>query len=156
MLSDSAFRARFRRDPEAAAREAGLEPVEGRAFETLELRESKSSLAGAMLAAAIEGVSVYDYVDHVAGSGGPPIDASDLVAGDDVESADDSGDVDTSPSSDDVGDADDTEGSTEPDSDDSDDSDDDEDDEDEDEDDETKTRTRTSRTRRSRTRSGRT
>jgi hypothetical protein len=64
VLADPAFRARFRRDPEAALREAGLEPVEGRAFETLELRESKSSLAGALMAAAAEGLALYEVVDH--------------------------------------------------------------------------------------------
>ena len=72
VLSDPAFRARYRRDPAAAAREAGLEPSDeaaGNPLETLELRESKSSLAGAMLAAAVEGVAVYDIADHVLGGG---------------------------------------------------------------------------------------
>jgi cell wall-associated NlpC family hydrolase len=72
VLTDAAFRAHFRRDPEAATREAGLDPVDpaaGAAFETLELRESKSSLAGAMMAAAVEGIGLYDLVDHLAGDG---------------------------------------------------------------------------------------
>ena len=68
VLSDSAFRAHFRRDPAKAAREAGLDPVDeptaDRALETLELRESKSSLAGALMAAAVEGVALYDVLDQ--------------------------------------------------------------------------------------------
>jgi cell wall-associated NlpC family hydrolase len=75
VLSDSAFRARFRRDPVGAAREAGVEPLEeaaaaNPALETLELRESKSSLAGALMAAAVEGVGLYELVDQLAGGRG--------------------------------------------------------------------------------------
>jgi hypothetical protein len=63
LLEDPGFRARFRDDPVTAVREAGLEPlvdqVDGdgeRALETLEIRESRSSLAGMMLAASVEGL----------------------------------------------------------------------------------------------------
>src|SRR5215211_1194611 len=73
LLVDPAFRARFRRDPAAACREAGLEELAqemalgaGKAMMTLDLRESKSSLAGVMMAAAMEGVGVMQFVEHVA------------------------------------------------------------------------------------------
>ena len=38
----------------------------GKAMMTLDLRESKSSLAGVMMAAAMEGVGVMQFVEHVA------------------------------------------------------------------------------------------
>jgi hypothetical protein len=68
VLSDPAFRARFRKDSAAAAREVGLGPDAATAaqpaLETLEIRESKSSLAGALMAAAAEGVGLYELLDH--------------------------------------------------------------------------------------------
>ena len=73
LLVDPAFRARFRRNPAAACREAGLESLAqemqigaGKAMMTLDLRESKSSLAGVMMAAAMEGVGVMQFAQHVA------------------------------------------------------------------------------------------
>src|SRR3954452_11080791 len=73
LLVDPAFRARFRRDPASACREAGLEELAqemsigaGKAMMTLDMRESKSSLAGVMMAAAMEGVGVMQFVEHVA------------------------------------------------------------------------------------------
>ena len=73
LLVDPAFRARFRRNPAEACREAGLEDLAqemsigaGKAMMTLDLRESKSSLAGVMMAAAMEGVGVMQFVEHVA------------------------------------------------------------------------------------------
>src|SRR5918994_443479 len=72
LLTDPAFRARFRRDPAAACREAGLEGLAdemrlgaGKAMHTLEARESRSSLAGVMMAAAMEGMGVYEFSKHV-------------------------------------------------------------------------------------------
>jgi len=72
LLHDPGFRARFNADPEAAAREAGFEHLAeevradpGRAFETLEIRESRSSLAGAMMAAAVEGLALLEVPDDV-------------------------------------------------------------------------------------------
>jgi cell wall-associated NlpC family hydrolase len=72
LLTDGVYRAHFRRDPVAACREQGLDDLAaelagsgGSAMHTLELRESKSSLAGVMLAAAAEGVGVYALVHHV-------------------------------------------------------------------------------------------
>src|SRR5215471_7286168 len=72
LLSDPAFRARFRRDPAAACREAGLDELAqemsigaGKAMYTLDVRESKSSLAGVMMAAAMEGVGIYELTENV-------------------------------------------------------------------------------------------
>src|SRR4051794_38195114 len=72
LLADPAFRARFRRDPAAACREAGLEQLAqemsvggGKAMHTLDLRESKSSLAGVMMAAAMEGVGIYQFSENL-------------------------------------------------------------------------------------------
>jgi cell wall-associated NlpC family hydrolase len=72
LLGDPAFRARFRRDPAGACREAGLESLAqemsvggGKAMHTLDVRESKSSLAGVMMAAAMEGVAIYQFTENV-------------------------------------------------------------------------------------------
>src|SRR3954451_10670342 len=72
LLADPAFRARFRRDPAGACREAGLEQLAqemslggGKAMHTLDIRESKSSLAGVMMAAAMEGVGIYQLTENV-------------------------------------------------------------------------------------------
>ena len=72
LLSDPAFRARFRRDPAGACREAGLDGLAqemsvggGKAMHTLDMRESKSSLAGVMMAAAMEGVAIYQFTENV-------------------------------------------------------------------------------------------
>jgi len=68
LLSDDGFRTRFRRDPAAACHEAGLASLAdemamgaGKAMVTLEIRESRSSLAGVLMAAAMEGVGVYEF-----------------------------------------------------------------------------------------------
>jgi len=70
LLSDSEFRARFRADPGAAAREAGIEWTDepgsnGDPMKTLDGRESKSSFAGALMAAAVEGIGLYELGHHV-------------------------------------------------------------------------------------------
>src|SRR4051812_26043554 len=72
LLADPAFRARFRRDPAGACREAGLDELAremsvggGKAMHTLDMRESKSSLAGVMMAAAMEGVGIYQFTENV-------------------------------------------------------------------------------------------
>src|SRR4051794_41397296 len=72
LLADPEFRARFRRDPAGACREAGLESLAqemslggGKAMHTLDMRESKSSLAGVMMAAAMEGVGIYELTENV-------------------------------------------------------------------------------------------
>jgi putative modified peptide len=78
LLTDDAFREQFRANPVAASREAGLESVAeemamsaGKAMQTLDGRESRSSLAGVFMAAALEGVGVYDFssdlVPHLEG-----------------------------------------------------------------------------------------
>ena len=68
LLTDPMFRGAFRRDPVAASRRAGLESVAeemaqsgGKAMDTLDVRESRSSLAGVLMAAAFEGVGAYDF-----------------------------------------------------------------------------------------------
>ena len=65
LLADPAFRDRFRRNPPAACREAGLESLAeemrlgaGKAMQTLDIRESRSSLAGVMMAAAMDAVVI--------------------------------------------------------------------------------------------------
>jgi len=72
LLADPAFRERFRNDPQGAAREAGIELPDG--FEpdadplkTLDGRESKSSFAGALMAAAVEGIGLFELSHHVLG-----------------------------------------------------------------------------------------
>src|SRR4051812_20434400 len=73
LVEDAGFRERFRSDPVAAFHEAGvrgppevLAKTAGKAMETLEMRESRSSLAGVAVASAIELLSVYE----LAGGGG--------------------------------------------------------------------------------------
>ena len=72
LLADPAFRDRFRRDPVRTCRDAGLDQIAddlqvggGKAMHTLDLRESRSSLAGVMMAAAMEGIGVYEFSKHV-------------------------------------------------------------------------------------------
>src|SRR4051812_31777134 len=72
LLADPAFRARFRRDPAGACREAGLDRLAeemafgaGKAMHTLDIRESRSSLAGVMMAAAREGIGIYQFSENV-------------------------------------------------------------------------------------------
>jgi hypothetical protein len=67
LVADDSLRAQFRRDPASAARAAGFEGLAEelasgprRAFETLELRESRSNLAGMLMAAAAEGIGLLD------------------------------------------------------------------------------------------------
>ena len=73
LLTEPAFRAEFRRDPSGTCRAAGLADLAeemalsaGGAMMTLDLRESRSSLAGVMMAAAMEGVGVVQFAEHVA------------------------------------------------------------------------------------------
>jgi hypothetical protein len=72
LLTDPALRERFRRDPVAASRDAGVESLaqemsfaSGKAMETLDERESRSSLAGVFMAAALEGANGFDLVRNV-------------------------------------------------------------------------------------------
>jgi cell wall-associated NlpC family hydrolase len=78
LLTDPAFRQYFRRNPVVASREAGLAGVAeemamsaGKAMDTLDDRESRSSLAGVFMAAAVEGAGMYDFssglVPHLEG-----------------------------------------------------------------------------------------
>jgi hypothetical protein len=134
LLEDPAFRARFSRNPAAAAREAGFEALAEdlengeRPFQTLEMRESRSSVAGVMLAAAVEGLGLFELSEHVlphlgaedalaadqppqpdpAGKSPPPVgpdDLADVDPDDPVEpDVDDGGESDDSAASDDYGD----------------------------------------------------
>jgi cell wall-associated NlpC family hydrolase len=68
LLSDQDYRAAFRADPVAASRAAGLESVAdemaagvGKVMQTLDERESRSSLAGVLMAAALEGGAIVDF-----------------------------------------------------------------------------------------------
>jgi cell wall-associated NlpC family hydrolase len=72
LLADPALRADFRRDPAGVCREVGLDELAeemafgaGKAMQTLEVRESRSSLAGVMMAAALEGVGAFAFAQHV-------------------------------------------------------------------------------------------
>jgi cell wall-associated NlpC family hydrolase len=72
LLVDPNFRADFRRDPATACRDAGLDDLAdymgqgaGKAMHTLEIRESRSSLAGVMMAAALEGIGVFEFARHI-------------------------------------------------------------------------------------------
>ncbi len=85
LLEDPDFRARFERDPAATARGAGFESLARgidadpeRVFETLELRESRSSAAGFMIAAAVEGLGLFELSEHVL----PHLGADDALAAD--------------------------------------------------------------------------
>jgi cell wall-associated NlpC family hydrolase len=74
LLSDPIYRAEFRADPARACAEEGLPEVaselgRGRAMQTLEIRESRSSLAGVLMAAALEGASLAVLVDHAEAAG---------------------------------------------------------------------------------------
>ena len=69
LLVDPVLRRRFRQDPVGASREAGVESLAqemshaaGKAMETLDERQSRSSLAGVFMAAALEGVAAYDFI----------------------------------------------------------------------------------------------
>jgi cell wall-associated NlpC family hydrolase len=83
LLEDRGFRARFRTDPEATLREAGMDDLVDQIstgadpMQTLQIRESRSSLAGAALAAAIEGVALFDIsgnlVDQAAAAQPPAV-----------------------------------------------------------------------------------
>jgi cell wall-associated NlpC family hydrolase len=85
LLSDPAYRAEFRADPARACAAEGLPEVaaelgRGRAMQTLELRESRSSLAGVLMAAALEGASLAVLVDHAQAASTVDPDAASALA----------------------------------------------------------------------------
>jgi cell wall-associated NlpC family hydrolase len=73
LLADPEFRARFRRAPAAVAREEGVPELAeelalaGDPMQTLDFRESRSSVAGVMMAAAVEGLGIYELGKGVFG-----------------------------------------------------------------------------------------
>ena len=75
LLADPEFRARFRRAPAAVAREEGATELAdelslaGDPMQTLDFRESRSSVAGVMMAAAVEGLGIYELGRHVLSGG---------------------------------------------------------------------------------------
>src|SRR4051812_7392966 len=85
LLVDPAFRARFRRNPAEACREAGLEELAqemqlgaGKAMMTLDMRESRWALAGVMRGGARGGVGIMQSPEHAP----PPPDATRGATGD--------------------------------------------------------------------------
>ena len=75
LVLDPAFRARFRLDPAGAAREAGFEELAEELarsgvdpMQTLDGRESRSSVAGALMAAVVEGLAIYEGGSHLLGA----------------------------------------------------------------------------------------
>jgi cell wall-associated NlpC family hydrolase len=85
LLSDPVYRAEFRADPARACAAEGLPEVaaelgRGRAMQTLELRESRSSLAGVLMAAALEGASLAVLVDHAQAATTVDPDAASALA----------------------------------------------------------------------------
>jgi len=87
LLSDPAYRAAFRADPVTASREAGLDSVaeemaagRGKVMQTLDGRESRSSLAGVLMAAAFEGAAIVDFSQEVLPHLDDPKAVGDLVA----------------------------------------------------------------------------
>src|SRR3954469_15702447 len=82
LLLDTEFRARFRAAPVEATREAGLDELAdelelGDPMETLEPRESRSSLAGVLMGAALEGIGIYEGGQHLL----PPVDDAYAAGG---------------------------------------------------------------------------
>jgi putative modified peptide len=73
LLTDDEFRASFRRDPASACEQFDLPELAtefgggpgGSMFHTLEIRESRSSLAGAFMAAASEGTGAVDHLKNL-------------------------------------------------------------------------------------------
>ena len=73
LLTDDEFRASFRRDPASACEQFDLPELAtefgggagGPMFHTLEIRESRSSLAGAFMAAASEGTGAVDHLKNL-------------------------------------------------------------------------------------------
>jgi hypothetical protein len=93
LVSDPGFRAAFRRDPVAAARSAGLGGLAddllaagSDPLQTLDLRESRSSLAGVVMAAAFEGIGMSS--PHSLGGGGGSASTPEDVAARDAARSD--------------------------------------------------------------------
>ena len=90
LMRDPSTRASFRRAPAEVCRAHGLDDVaaelagrEG-ALQILDVRESRSSVAGVLIAAAAEGMAFFAFVDdaHASGGGGGALspDVAHVVA----------------------------------------------------------------------------
>ena len=92
LLADPGFRDRFRRNPSAACREAGLDSLAdemaigaGKAMHTLDMRESRSSLAGVVMAAdgghgAVQSRATSSQIQDLSGSIGDVLSRVNLPA----------------------------------------------------------------------------
>ena len=86
LLRDPAARASFRRNPADVCRAHGLEDVAaelaGRdgALQSLDVRESRSSVAGVLIAAAAEGAAFFAFMDDAHAEGGLSPDVARVVA----------------------------------------------------------------------------
>ena len=73
LLVEPEFRSRFRRAPAATLERSGFPDLardlrgDGRALQTLEARESRSSVAGVLMAAAMEGIGLVERAEGLAG-----------------------------------------------------------------------------------------
>src|SRR4051794_14984000 len=81
LLADPGFCARFRQQPVATCRAAGLddladevERARGKALETLDVRESRSGMVGVILAAALEGTELAESARRPAGDVSPDVE----------------------------------------------------------------------------------
>lgn len=87
LLADRDFRVAFRRDPAMTCRAAGLDELAdemaagaGKAMHTLEMRESRSSVAGVMMAAAFEGIGLLGFAEHVVPRASAPGPVRDVLS----------------------------------------------------------------------------
>src|SRR5689334_20189438 len=84
LLTDRRFRAEFRRSPARLCAEYELDDVaadferDAKALFTLDRRESRSSLAGVLMAAAVEGVGVAELLGGLHAPHGNPVAAAAL------------------------------------------------------------------------------
>src|SRR5690349_9336738 len=86
LLTDSAFHARFVRDPAATCREAGFDDLAdemtfaaGKATDTLDARNSPSSILGVLMAAGMGGVGLAEALDHLQHAGNIPPAAGNVL-----------------------------------------------------------------------------
>jgi hypothetical protein len=82
LLLEPEFRSRFRRAPAATLERSGFADLardlrgDGRALQTLEARESRSSVAGVLMAAAGEGIGLIDRAGRLEGDAADALHAT--------------------------------------------------------------------------------